>query len=76
MDWGPLDLGNGSYVFTIGAYRDLDVTAMTPSAFYDLLDRSYEFLVEGTPPLLDGVFRRSAKWTVDCGVAERSASGR
>jgi lipopolysaccharide transport system ATP-binding protein len=64
LDWGPVELGNGHYVFTVALYRMLDVTGQAPSPYYDLLDRSYEFQVVGTPPLLDGVIRHVASWTL------------
>jgi lipopolysaccharide transport system ATP-binding protein len=64
LDWGPVQLGNGYYVFTVAVYSSLDVTGLEPAVFYDMLDRSYEFQVVGTPPLLDGVVRHTAEWSV------------
>jgi lipopolysaccharide transport system ATP-binding protein len=60
---GPINLGNGRYVFSVAMYRSLDATA--GSEVYDLLDRSYEFEVMGTPALEDGVFRHPGEWSFE-----------
>jgi lipopolysaccharide transport system ATP-binding protein len=61
----PLRLGNGYYVFTVALYRTLDLHNLVEARFYDLLDRSYEFGVEGTPPMLDGVFHEPGAWDIE-----------
>ena len=64
LDIASVRLGNGYYVFTVGLYRILDVGNAQDARFYDLLDRSYEFGVEGVPPLLDGIVLEPADWTL------------
>jgi len=70
-----LRLGNGYYVFTVALYRMLDVHDPSTARYYDLMDRSYEFRVEGTPPLLDGVVVETAPWTIARRGAEEPTSG-
>lgn len=65
----PLRLGNGNYVLTVALYRVLDLAGAREARFYDLLDRSYEFSVEGTPPLLDGIFHEPGVWRVSAGAS-------
>jgi lipopolysaccharide transport system ATP-binding protein len=62
LNAGPIMLGNGKYLFSVALYRHLSSTFQ--SEIYDLIDRSYEFNVEGTPPLEDGVFRQTGTWTL------------
>lgn len=60
----PLRLGNGRYVVSLSLYGRLDLHALEEALVYDLVDRSYEFAVTGTPPLLDGVFVPEERWRV------------
>jgi lipopolysaccharide transport system ATP-binding protein len=62
LSLGPLNLGDGRYVFSVALYRRL--SALEPVEVYDLIDRSYEFEVVGNPPLEKGVFRHSGTWTL------------
>jgi lipopolysaccharide transport system ATP-binding protein len=62
VDFPSLNLGNGSYVFSIGIYRHLAPT--DGSEAYDLLDRSYEFEVTGNEPFDNGIFSHPAEWSV------------
>jgi lipopolysaccharide transport system ATP-binding protein len=68
LDLGPLQLGNGSYLLSVGLYKDLDVENTTHSEIYDYFDRSFEFTVTGNPPLHDEVFRHPGEWTVRTAV--------
>lgn len=61
---GRLNLGNAHYVFSVALYRKLDVQNVEPVEIYDLIDRSYEFEVYGTPPLVTGVFQHPGRWEV------------
>jgi hypothetical protein len=70
LDFGPLQLGNGSYLLSVGLYRQLDVNDTLTSEIYDYFDRSFEFSVTGNPPLHDEVFRHPGSWTV--AVRERA----
>ncbi|MFO0773148.1 MAG: ABC transporter ATP-binding protein [Nitrospiraceae bacterium] len=62
LDYGEVRLGNGRYVFSVALYRQL--SAVGPTEVYDLLDRSYEFAVEGNPPLESGIVRHQATWSL------------
>lgn len=62
LDYGPIRLGNGSYVFSVALYRQL--SSVGPTEVYDLLDRSYEFAVVGNPPLESGIIRHLATWSI------------
>jgi lipopolysaccharide transport system ATP-binding protein len=64
LDLGPLQLGNGSYLLSVGLYRWLDLDNTVASEYYDYLDRSFEFGVTGNPPLHNEVFRHPGTWTV------------
>jgi len=68
LDLGPLQLGNGSYLLSVGLYKELDVQNTTHSEIYDYFDRSFEFSVTGNPPLHDEVFRHPGEWTVRTAV--------
>jgi lipopolysaccharide transport system ATP-binding protein len=61
---GPLNLGDGEYLFSVALYKELDVDDVEPAQAYDLLDRSYQFQVVGTPPLERGIFRHPGGWTI------------
>jgi hypothetical protein len=64
LDLGPLLLGNGSYLLTVGLYKELDVNNTLSSEIYDVFDRSFEFSVTGNPPVHDEVFRHPGAWSV------------
>jgi lipopolysaccharide transport system ATP-binding protein len=64
LDLGPIQLGNGSYLLSVGLYRRLNVNDTTTSEIYDYFDRSFEFSVTGNPPLHDEVFRHPGRWSV------------
>jgi hypothetical protein len=68
LDLGPLQLGNGTYLLSVGLYKFLDVNNTTYSESYDYFDRSFEFTVTGNPPLHDEVFRHPGEWTVRTAV--------
>ncbi len=63
LDLGPLMLGNGSYLLSVGLYRELDVGNSQSSTLYDYFDRSFEFAVTGNPPLHTEAFRHPGSWT-------------
>jgi lipopolysaccharide transport system ATP-binding protein len=63
LDLGPLLLGNGAYLLTVGLYRELDVGNTHSSTLYDLFDRSFEFVVTGSPPLHTEAFRHPGSWS-------------
>lgn len=65
LDMGPINFGNGRYLISLAMYRTLDLTAVQPARTYDLVDRSFEFSVSGTPPLLDGIFRHPGTWVLE-----------
>ena len=70
LDFGPLNLGNGNYVFSIALYRRLSATE---SEWYDLIAHSYEFQVVGNGPFENGIFRHPGDWSVD--VASQRLAG-
>lgn len=77
LDFGPLQLGNASYLLSVGLYRRLDVNDTMTSEIYDYFDRSFEFSVTGNPPLHDEVFRHPGSWTISVreGAPPLRASG-
>lgn len=60
--FGPLNLGNGYYVFSVALYRRLN--HLEQAEVYDLIDRSYEFQVVGNGPFDNGVFRHPGEWSL------------
>jgi lipopolysaccharide transport system ATP-binding protein len=64
LDFGPLQLGDGTYLLSVGLYRWLDLNNTVSSEYYDYYDRSFEFQVRGNPPLHNEVFRHPGTWTV------------
>jgi lipopolysaccharide transport system ATP-binding protein len=62
LEFAPLNLGDGRYVFSVALYRRL--SQLEPSELYDLLDRSYEFEVTGNGPFENGVFKHAAAWSL------------
>jgi lipopolysaccharide transport system ATP-binding protein len=63
LDLGSLLLGNGTYLLSVGLYRELDVGNTLSSTAYDYFDRSFEFVVTGNPPLHTEAFRHPGNWT-------------
>jgi hypothetical protein len=63
LDLGPLLLGNGAYLLTVGLYQELDIGNTHSSTLYDLFDRSFEFVVTGSPPLHTEAFRHPGSWS-------------
>jgi ABC-type polysaccharide/polyol phosphate transport system ATPase subunit len=63
LDLGPLLLGNGTYLLSVGLYRELDVGNTLSSTLYDYFDRSFEFVVTGNPPLHTEAFRHPGTWS-------------
>ena len=47
LDFGPLQLGDGSYLLSVGLYKALSLNDTMSSEAYDLFDRSFEFSVPG-----------------------------
>lgn len=64
LDLGPLLLGNGTYLLSVGLYRELDIDNSLSSTLYDYFDRSFEFIVTGNPPLHTEAFRHPGSWTM------------
>ena len=62
LEYGQLNLGDGRYTVSIALYRRL--SHLQQPEVYDLLDRSYEFEVQGNAPFDNGVFRHEPEWTV------------
>jgi len=62
LDLGPLNLGDGRYLFSVAMYRRLSADE---SEWYDLIDRSFELEVVGNRPFDNGVFRHRGEWRVD-----------
>lgn len=71
LDYGPLNLGNGRYTISIALYRHL--SHVVPSEMYDLLDRSYEFEVQGNKPFDNGVFSYERAWNVSATALPQEA---
>lgn len=80
LDLGPLQLGDGAYLLSVGLYQELDVGNSLSSTLYDYFDRSFEFAVTGNPPLHTEAFRHPGRWstTVTKGSSElaRTATDR
>ncbi len=62
IDFGPLNLGDGDYVFSVGLYRELDAAATDKAAPYQVIDRSYEFEVYGNAPNPVAIFQHPGEW--------------
>ena len=60
LEYGPLNLGDGRYTISIALYRNL--SHLDQPQMYDLLDRSYEFEVQGNGPFDNGVFSHEPEW--------------
>lgn len=65
LDLGPLLLGNGGYLLSVGLYAALDENDIEPSRVYDYLDRSYEFRVVGLPRLHNELVRHPGVWRIE-----------
>ena len=63
LDLGPLLLGNGTYLLSVGLYQELDIGNTLSSTLYDYFDRSFEFVVTGNPPLHTEAFRHPGAWS-------------
>jgi lipopolysaccharide transport system ATP-binding protein len=75
LDLGPLLLGNGSYLLSVGLYRELDVGNTLSSTLYDYFDRSFEFAVTGNPPLHTEAFRHPGSWSTKVLEATEQLTG-
>ena len=64
LAFGPLLLGNGTHLLSVGLYRELEITNTLSSSAYDYFDRSFEFMVVGNPPLHTEAFRHPGAWTL------------
>ena len=62
LDYGRLNLGDGRYTISVALYRTL--SHVVAPEVYDLLDRSYEFEIQGNDPFDNGVFRHEPEWSV------------
>ena len=60
LDLGPLNLGDGNYVWSIGLYRRL--VDQADAEWYDLTAHSHEFQVVGNGPFQNGIFGHSYRW--------------
>jgi lipopolysaccharide transport system ATP-binding protein len=62
---GPLRLGNGTYMFSIGLYRQLDLMEIDPPEWYDLLERNFEFQVHGRESVFGDIFHHPGEWRIE-----------
>jgi len=62
LDLGPLQLGNGEYLLSIGMWAHIDPQHIEPSTYYHHLDRSFPFTVVGNPPMNDELFMHPGGW--------------
>jgi lipopolysaccharide transport system ATP-binding protein len=65
LDLGRLCLGNGTYMFSVGLYRRLDLLELDAPEWYDLLDRNFEFKVHGREPVFGDVFHHPGQWRIE-----------
>jgi lipopolysaccharide transport system ATP-binding protein len=75
LDLGPLLLGNGAYLLSVGLYQELDIGNTLSSTLYDYFDRSFEFAVTGNPPLHTEAFRHPGSWTTTVHAAPEQLTG-
>jgi lipopolysaccharide transport system ATP-binding protein len=75
LDLGPLLLGNGAYLLSVGLYRELDIGNTHSSTLYDYFDRSFEFAVTGNPPLHSEAFRHPGEWSTNVLSAPEQLTG-
>lgn len=64
LDFGPLLLGNGVYLLSLGLYSKLDLEDIDPSEFYDYYDKSFEFQIVGNPAVHNELVLHPGRWTV------------
>lgn len=72
----PLLLGNGTYLLSLGLYERLDVDDIEPSSFYDYYDRSFEFIVTGSPRLHNEIVRHPGRWLIEPHVKTKGTPAR
>lgn len=72
LDLGPLLLGDGVYLLSLGLYSKLDIDDIEPSEFYDYFDKSFEFRVTGNPRLHNELVRHPGRWSIE--VDEKSTA--
>jgi len=63
LDFGKINLGDGHYVVSVGAFREFDAAKTDQAKPYEIIDRSYEFEIVGNPPNMDAVFQHPGSWT-------------
>jgi hypothetical protein len=61
---GPLNLGNETYVFSVGLFRKLDLHAVEPPERYDAIDRGFEFRIFGREANFRAVFQHPGEWEI------------
>jgi lipopolysaccharide transport system ATP-binding protein len=64
LNLGNLNLGNGHYTISAALYKKLDGQLLDNPEVYDLLDRSYEFKVDGCLPVDQSIFHHSNRWVI------------
>jgi len=62
LDLGPMQLGNGEYLLSVGMWAQVDPDHIEPSSYYHHLDRSFRFNVVGNPPMHDELFMHPGAW--------------
>jgi lipopolysaccharide transport system ATP-binding protein len=62
LDFGPINLGNGHYVFAVALYRSIDPELRSDPEIYDLHERNYEFQVIGQSATDAAIFHHPAVW--------------
>jgi hypothetical protein len=60
LRFARLNLGDGSYVLSVGLFRDLVPNGSSKA--YDLIGLSFEFQVAGNAPFDNGVFSHPSEW--------------
>jgi ABC-type polysaccharide/polyol phosphate transport system ATPase subunit len=75
LELGSLMLGNGTYLLSVGLYRELDIGNTLSSTLYDYFDRSFEFVVTGNPPLHTEAFRHPGSWRLRALPAAEQLTG-
>jgi homopolymeric O-antigen transport system ATP-binding protein len=64
LDLGPLHLGNGDYLLSVGVWAHVDPRHVEPSRYYHNLDRSFRFKVVGNPPMHNELFVHPGSWRI------------
>ena len=59
-----LNLGNDTYVFAIGIFRNLDLAMVEAPERYELTERSFEFRIYGREPFYGSIFQHPGKWEI------------